>query len=85
MSKHLITSMALAMMLGSATYQLDNGQRVSKPLEPRPRGKEPVGKTAVQRLQHNLHEKKIKARRNAKKGIYEHKISYKHLKKAGEK
>lgn len=84
MSKRLLSSL-VAMSLIWGTYGDRRVPKQEQKLYERPKGKEPVGKTKEQRLAHNLHEKKIKARRNAKKGIYEHKISYKHLKKVGER
>ena len=47
----------------------------SKSLE-RPQGREHQVKTEEEKKQHKQHQLKIKARRNAKKGIYTRKISY---------
>ena len=43
----------------------------------RPQGRNHKVKSEEEKQQHKEHQIKIKARRNAKKGIYTHKITYK--------
>lgn len=59
----LLPTMMLGMM-GANTYD-----RIPKEPKspPRPRGYTPKGKTDEERIQHKLHQKKIKARRNARR------------------
>lgn len=84
MSKRKLLSSAIAMSLifGMSGYSLNGAEPKHKePIEPRPIGYTHPPKTEEQKRLHKEHQKKIKAKRKAKKGIYEHKIVYKKAKR----
>ena len=76
MSKKLLSSaIALSLVMGLTSYQLQSGRK-EKPNFDRPKGYEHRHKSEEEKQLHKAHQKKIKAKRNAKRGIYEVKIKY---------
>ena len=73
--KLLSNTIALSLIMGLTHYQLDSGKNV-KPKFERPKGYDHRIKTDDEKKNHKLHQKKIKLKRNRRKGIYETKIKY---------
>lgn len=57
-------------------YELSTGRKDKEHKYERPKGKEHRHKSEEEKITHKLHQKKIKARRKAKKGIYDNKFKY---------
>ena len=80
MSKRQLLSSTIAMSLifGMTSYKMGGRMPENKePSKPRPQGYEHKGKSPEKLEARKQRRKKFKAKRNAKKGIYEHKIVYK--------
>lgn len=77
MSRKLLShAIALSLIFGMSQYALNSGRRSTDEEYIRPKGYEHRHKTEDEKNNHKLHQKKIKARRKAKKGIYDNKIKY---------
>jgi hypothetical protein len=77
MAKALLPSMMLGAMAmgGNNPYAGDLRVRPTSS-EPRPKGYEPKGKTQDELAKRKEHRKVLKARKNARKGVYANKIKY---------
>lgn len=86
MSKKILKNALMPLLLGSMILGMDmpyvneKGDEDVVKAKPLVRGYEHTGKTEEEIQLHKKHQKKIKAKRKAKKGIYEHKIIYKKAK-----
>ena len=78
MLKTLIPIMALSAM---ATMPYNDRHIEHEPSEPRPQGYEHKGKTPARLEKRRANRKRLKAKRNAKRGVYQNKIRY-HKKRA---
>ena len=77
MGKKLLSSaIALSLIFGMTNYELSTGKKDKSHNYERPKGYEHSHKSEEKKLSHKLHQKKIKARRKAKKGIYDNKFKY---------
>ena len=80
MEKHLSNLVALSLIFGTMMTTNTDGKIIETPYE-RPRGREHKIRTEEEKERKKAHKKKLKARMNAKYGIYEHKIKYKRNRK----
>jgi len=71
--KILLSTLATTLIMGT---MMSTDPMVKKEVYPRPIGKDHRVNTEEEKANHKAHQKKIKLRRNAKKGIYENKIVY---------
>ena len=76
MKKALTNLLALSLIFGTTMSVTTDGKITETPYE-RPHGFEHRIRTEEEKERKKAHKKKLKARRNAKRGIYEHKIKYK--------
>lgn len=74
--KTLATTLAIASIFGSIMTSDGKGHIEETPYE-RPKGVEHRVRSKEEKALKKAHKKKVKAKRNAKKGIYENKIVYK--------
>jgi len=80
LTKPLTNLLAVSMMFGSMMSVTTDGKITETPYE-RPHGFEHRIRTEEEKERKKAHKKKLKARRNAKKGIHENKIKYKRNRK----
>lgn len=71
----VLTSLAVTSIFGSALLNDRKGHTKEIPYE-RPKGHEHKVRTEIEKIYKKSHKKSLKQRRNARKGIYEHKIKY---------
>lgn len=76
MKKPLTNLLAVSMIFGTMMSTTTDGKVEEVPYE-KPKGYDHKVRTEEEKARKKEHKKKLKARRNAKKGIYEHKIKYK--------
>ena len=76
MNKSFLNPIALSLIFGMTLSELSTGKKDKNHKYERPKGYNHSHKSEEEKISHKLHQKKIKARRQAKKGIYDKKIKY---------
>lgn len=80
MKKALTNLHALSLMFGT-TMSVTTDEKITETPYERPHGYEHRIRTEEEKIIKKAHKKKLKARRNAKRGIHENKIKYKRNRK----
>ena len=74
--KLLSNAIALSLIFGMTSYELQSGKKQTSNNYVRPKGYKHGHKSEEKKQAHKLHQKKLKIKRKRLKGVYEHKIKY---------